>query len=255
MTMGLIVFRINLLRKTILAAALLVGAAGAAQGSPFIWAPEDSLPGWSTSYPYQRNIKWGFASNPTGGQTSSGAPGALYEGILDAVLWDSDFVTLDGVSWWDSIELGGTIYDGVIGIDNTSGSSDLAGWATFHIDNTETPWTKHGWLEYDVFSSLDGTLGSDVVAPAGYERTFTPAFDFILGDQLLDAHWGLGWTIVPNPPWEEIRLTFHAEPGHYVFIDNVHVATECVPEPATLALLGCGLLAVGGAMWRRRQKG
>lgn len=68
-----------------------------------------------------------------------------------------------------------------------------------------------------------------------------------------------GWTtsaydlsIEPNPDWEVIMLDWgYTGPDTWVsWIDQVVIDTQCVPEPATLSLLGLGALAV----IRRRRK-
>jgi hypothetical protein len=57
-----------------------------------------------------------------------------------------------------------------------------------------------------------------------------------------NAYYTYEWTleIRPNPQSEQIWVTFPASAN----IEEIHVATICVPEPTTLALLGVGTLAV-----------
>jgi hypothetical protein len=71
--------------------------------------------------------------------------------------------------------------------------------------------------------------------------TFTPtASDLTDGTAVLTfLAWGDGGSTVNEPPT--------------VFLEGVNT-TPTVPEPATLSLLGVGLLAMGGIMMRRRNK-
>ena len=65
------------------------------------------------------------------------------------------------------------------------------------------------------------------------------------------ARYGMYYHIVPNPAWEEFELTFTVPAGEIMVVDRLHVATECIPEPTSLSLLG---LAVAGLIARRRRK-
>ena len=65
--------------------------------------------------------------------------------------------------------------------------------------------------------------------------------------------WNTWWEIRPNPFYEDMTLiltTPETEPAT-IMIESWHVATECIPEPGTLALLGVGL---AGLVIRRRRK-
>ena len=56
----------------------------------------------------------------------------------------------------------------------------------------------------------------------------------------------------PNPLWEAIQVNFVDESGessYPAYIDQVTIMTECVPEPATLAML-----ALGGVMTAIRRR-
>ena len=55
--------------------------------------------------------------------------------------------------------------------------------------------------------------------------------------------------IFPNPPWEELVTIVTVPVGSYIIIDELHLATECVPEPATMSLLALG----GFGILRRRR--
>ena len=58
--------------------------------------------------------------------------------------------------------------------------------------------------------------------------------------------------IFPNPPWEHLTTVVQVPVGSYILIDELHLATECVPEPATMMLRATG--AAGGLTLRRRRR-
>lgn len=230
--------------------ALFVLMAVPAVGSQFVNPPEQSGYPWVTSFPYQRNIYWDFAVSPVGGPSITGTPGAEYEGLLDVYLWGSDFVTFTGdFQWYAAIEgLGTNPINGAIGIDNRNGNTALHGTAVFHLDNTlNDQYEKHMWFEITGNQS-SGALGVGTIdTPAGFKPTglsFVGSQPFGTDPvQRLENYWA---GISPNPPWEELVLTLDVAAGAYWYLDSLHIATECVPEPSTMLLClgGCGTLGV-----------
>ena len=81
-----------------------------------------------------------------------------------------------------------------------------------------TPWID-GVETQDVLE-----IGREIVNTGGGWRTLT-----------------IGWQIWPNPDREEIYLAFHNSGAD---IDYIIVDTICIPEPATLAILAIGGLAL-----------
>jgi hypothetical protein len=53
--------------------------------------------------------------------------------------------------------------------------------------------------------------------------------------------------------FDRIVLTSGALQGHAVGIDNLQLASDVVPEPASIALFGFGALALGAVRFRRRR--
>ena len=245
------------MKRTILAFLFVLGAGTAAPAATnmpasFYKPPEFYAPVWQTTFPYQRDINMGFGMNPVAAP-GAGIPGALYAGTLDPSLKGSDYAQFStGVQWYSYVT--NTPGNGVVGLFNNSGSAWRNGTATFRLDNTTVAnQEKHLWLEFDwyadpgtnfVMASVTGltgdewpTLGNPIYTdlPNGYVRQ---DIEFVTS---------------PNPAWENVVFTFYVSPYSTVLLDNVHIATECVPEPALLALLGlgCGTLMIPRG-WKRQ---
>ena len=210
-------------------------------------------PIWQTSAPYQRDIYWDFATDPQGGPSASGTPGTVYSGTLDDVLMESDFVSFGGnMTWFDNTGVAGGP-TGLIGVDNRGGTEVLIGSVTFHIDNlnNSNP-VKHVWLEMEWGGNVTPVYSVGVNAdPSGSVVIDDVVSDSLpWPDPLLGQFDNKGFTLMPNPVWEELTITFTADPDELLIIDSLHLATECIPEPATLALLGVGGVLL---MIRRRR--
>jgi hypothetical protein len=235
-------------RRLIVVGMAALAIVATALASEFERPPEIYAPEWMTPFPYQRNIDWSFSQDPR-----SSPP--HYEGWDDGVLWESDYVEFTGdVDWF--AELDG--YTGVIGIDNRQGIEEKSGTAVFHIDNWNCGHpVKHVWKEIDFFESdpVLADIDEENPLPGGLR---IPA-DFVL----TGTWWGEAWQISdvpelwrenawykvePNPPWEELEISFTIQPGHWAVVDRLHIATECIPEPLTLSLL-----VLGGLLAMRRR--
>jgi len=218
--------------------ALLVSIAASAWGTPFVYPPE-SNPNitWQGQYPYQRNIEMNFGVNPVG--PVGPIPGALYEGYDDPALWGSDFVTTTGDVRWDQAKGGIGIFGG--------GSGTI----TFHFDNWVRPWPIKHFYEELIFKVelAKGSIYQDFVTPDGMNK-YTDSWDKVDNLGVSGYRLSLWAEFQPNPPWEEKVITLSSSTGN-IYIDQLHVATECVPEPSSLIALAGGMISLLGIRRRR----
>jgi hypothetical protein len=230
----------------VLTAMVVLAIGPLAWGSLFVNPPENN-PNitWETQYPYQRNIMMDFdTTNPVCEQGP--IPGAVYEGYDDPELWDSDSVTMNEYFQWDQTT-------GSIG-NFEPGYYDDYGRITFHLDNWERPWpVKHVYVELvykRIIRYYEQEFGQHFITPSGtnqYTKSWSKVDDLGGGSYRLSR-----WVeFQPNQPWEEpiLYVTDPYDEPQAFYLDSVHIATECVPEPATVCLLGFGAL---GLLKKRR---
>jgi len=187
----------------------------------FIHPPEEYGLKWLTPFPYQRNVRYDFKN------------GALedpqYYGSDDDQLNPSDFIevvegTLDWLDWDPAFP----DRHGLIGIDNRDGAVPRTTVIRIHLDNWDRDYQKKDvWKEVE-WVALGGATVTQrhSIVPPGYQ---------IVEDYPDEQDLGNGWhhgdywyKIVPNPPWEEIEITYTAPPGGIVMDEFIHIATECV---------------------------
>ena len=267
-----------LLKRTMLimiaCVALWVSAVSA---SEFVHPPEenDMVPdgGWIGAFPYQRNARIDFDTDPATWPPDQNVAGKKelhpdinydLEGTDDPVLFPSDWCDWTGeIAWYDQ-DPTGSARQGLIGF---SGASVAGGTLTWHLDNRpDLNKYKFLYLEMEIYVDGWGIWGAGIEAapPAvvGYDAKQMDVQP--LGDGWY--HVDLWIPIEPNPLWAELYLRIGTaangiETGGQevvsdgilalssVLIDYVHVATECVPEPASLSLI-----ALGGVMLIRRRR-
>jgi hypothetical protein len=170
------------------------------------------------------------------------------EGWDDPILYPSDWFAWEGdLRWWDQHPAGGG-RQGLIGIEGEDQNLLL----TWHLDNWPGGPLKHVYVEADVYWTGAGHWQMGMVLPPGVERGGNWK-TVALGNDWYRVEWW--FELLPNPLWEEFTWnlsTLAIAPGGTVLIDNWHVATECVPEPGTMALFGLGAVGLAG-YWRRRR--
>ena len=115
---------------------------------------------------------------------------------------------------------------------------------------------KHIWVEIEYYlddSENFGTFAYPVSPNYPNDLTGNQKAMESDGEWHRDNFW---FELQPNPPEERIFVWVGRSPGASgtgtIFIDSIHVATECIPEPATLTLFGAGMLGLGA--WRKRKK-
>lgn len=140
---------------------------------------------------------------------------------------------------------------------STDGDPNYFGWLDI-VSNRHGVWTgeplkieliipnnpvpnayKELWLEMDFMQNLDWMqlIPSDPTGSSVTEISRTISLPDSDGWRTLNV----GWIIVPNPNEEKICIGLSGTGG---FVDYITVETACVPEPATLVLLGLGSLVL-----------
>ena len=159
-----------------------------------------------------------------------------------------NFQTDDPMPLPDLAENGPGIADGVLMVTPGPGGGwgnqawELSGEMDIILDNDPTPRelkTIQIWLTWQ-----PGTLVSFLpdqplvgVSAVGMETmTMDVAHDPIAGTPWTFSLYDI--VITPNPPEEWIAIKGN------IIVDRVEIMTECIPEPATMGLLGLGSLAL-----------
>ncbi len=234
------------MRKMRVVSVLLCLAALAAVSAP-AYAVFRNGPTWLPNSQWDltgRHVRFDL-SNGEGYPTTPHGP------IWDTGLWDCDDVWWSAnVSWYDTAP-GWANHQGLLGIDNTQGDTDISGSITFHINNwdNQNP-EKWVWDELDYC-----LLGGSTMLHRLYVQP-PPSNVMVTKDRKLNLtsigvgdpgfYENLDGTIKPNPAAEDIKIDFFVPAHGAAYIDSIEFATLCVPEPATMSLLALGGLALLG---------
>ncbi|HUV38873.1 MAG TPA: PEP-CTERM sorting domain-containing protein, partial [Planctomycetota bacterium] len=142
---------------------------------------------------------------------------------------------------------------GLVGIDNRDGNETIISGINFYVENLkiDNP-CKHMWREMIIMADPNVGVVEQLSLPDNYTaldpvRVIALPLDdnFVIIDDAVK--------IFPHPPWEELITIVTVPAGSYILLDELHLATECIPEPATVTLgvLGAGTLL---ALRRRRRQ-
>ncbi len=234
----------------ITAMAVVVCLSQVSVAAPFVNPPESNCPQWVTAFPYQRNILVGFdtdphqwpdhVTSPTPGERKALTPDLVHhEGTDDPVLYPSDWIagnvdpSTNGYTEWMPIDTEtGSNRKGILALHGSAGTTITLVW---HIDNWDRPYKeKHFYAEVEFYTT--GNDGIDeLISSTGQIETLDAHYE-VLADGWV--RWWSWATLVPNPEWEQMVNTITFQEDGFLLMDYMHIATECVPEPASITLLG-----------------
>lgn len=224
------------------------------------WADDILAPPWRGD-PQTLRAQWGFDTDGVAPELFSGNPGPLGEPTLEAYLytgwWAQEKPGEWSVTWggrtgvWDASELNinmenfddgksfKDIWLQVTYYSGTAGAAVAPEGVDIYYDTP--PGTGEAWSGYDL-------TGGTAHAGDGYVST-PPVTELVIGDWTT-AVWNLTG-IEPNPTWESLWfggwwLVDNPTTDEWVhmYFDQVVIDTISYPEPATVALLGLGSLAL-----------
>jgi hypothetical protein len=243
--------------KSIFAAAVVAVfiLGGTADADPFNNPPESNHPGWVTPFPYQRNIMVGFDTDPHLWPDHPSSPGpdarkamtpseVHHEGTDDEQLYSSDWLGGDvqppgggTTNWLETDTVTGTDREGILVL--SADSADTTFTLTWNIDNWDRASQEKNFFAEAEYYTTGNTGLDELISSTGQIEILAPHIETLADGWVRWTGWA---TLAPNPAYEQMvnTVTFE-EAGKVLLLDYMHIATECVPEPATVIMLLAGL--------------
>lgn len=191
---------------------------------------------WNRGAPLSATAAWDFLTNTN--------PAAPDDPAVQAILppgTSASAMASTSMQWTDSFQLGG--HEGwyvPVGSANGQIVINMPNW----IDEEPVKYLRLQMTYNGPDQASTPTVNIVGTDPQGCLTTFIGQIDEVtpLGQQYSISM----WKIVPNPDSERIIITIPTG----LFVDEIVVDTISIPEPATMALMGLGVLG----LLRRRKK-